>query len=276
MSAPDAVIYPRTRQLWPVVTAETMVRGLYGSGLTFSQLMCALQGQAPYTLQSMIASLDPDFSIDSPMPDETTLSVLNMIVDPTVAAITPDVLMRVDTPRGEAAIVIRSTSVLDRARLRTCYSRSCDEPIDPRRCTTRNAHGPVRHDRPYFPVVDVEVPAAASPTTSQPSGPPYCIRFFVPVRMSGNGEPRWLRVPGLWPLQARIRQVTGVAFEGTLPGPEVRLIDDRATTGIIEVEASAHRIGPESDWLEQPPLLEVGPANEMLLEPYRRGRVTLR
>jgi len=276
MSVPDALIYPRTRQLWPVVTAETMVRRLYDSGFTFSELMGALQGQAPYTLQSMIASLDPEFSRDQPMAEHSTHSVLAMIVDPAVAARTRDVLMRVDTPAGDAAIAIRSTSVLDRARLRTCYAGSCDEPIDPRRCTTRNPHGLVRHDRPYFPVDTVEAPAPSRLLSSQVPGATYCVRFFVPVRMSGTGESHWLRVPQLWPLRARIRHVTGVSFEGALPGPEVRLSNDRRETGTVEVEASGHGIGPESDWLEQPPLIEVDTANEMLLEPYRHGRVTLR
>ena len=275
MSAPDALLYPRTRQLWPVATAETMVRGLYAAGFTFSQLMCALQGQAPYTLQAMIASLDPDVFTDPPMVDDPTPSLLAMIVDPVVAARARDVLMRVDTPADQAAIAVRSTSVLDRARLRTCYARSCDEPIDPRRCTTRDPQGLVRHDRPYFPVDKAEPPPGRL-SSFQPPDATYCIRFFVPVRTSGTGDPHWLRVPELWPLDLRIRQVTGVSFEGALPGPEVRLRNDRRETGTVEVEASAHGIGPESDWLEQPPLIEVGTANEMLLELYRDGRVTLR
>jgi hypothetical protein len=70
--------------------------------------------------------------------------------------------------------------------------------------------------------------------------------------------------------------VTGVSFEGALPGLEVRLNNDERGTGTVEVEASAHGIGPEADWLEQLPLLEVGAANEILLEPYRQGRVTPR
>jgi hypothetical protein len=276
MSAPDVLIHPRTRQLWPVVTAETMVRRLYDSGFTFAELMGALQGQAPYTLQSMIASLDPAFSIDAPMADAATRSVLALIVDPTMAARIPGVLMRVDTPAGEAAIAVRSASVLDRARLRTCYARSCDEPIDPRRCTTRNPRGLLRHDRPYFPVNELDGADSGSSARFRPIGATWCVRFFVPVRMSGAGEPQWLRVPDLWPLHTRIREVTGVAFEGPLPGPEVRLSNDARASGTVEVEVSAHGVGPEADWLEQPPLLEADAAHEMLLEPFRRGRVTLR
>jgi hypothetical protein len=278
MSAPDALLCPRTRQLWPVVTGETMVRRLYASGFTFPQLMGALQGQAPYTIQSTIASLDPDFGTEPPMVDDRTPAVLAMIVDAETAALARDVVVRTDTTGGQVAIAVRSSSLLDRARLRTCYADSCDEPIDPRWCVPRNPRGPLQHDRPYFPVGPIDVvdvpthePAAFRHPTST-----WCVRFLVPVRTTGSGEPHWLRVPQLWPLQVRIRDVTGVAFDGALPGPEVRLGNDAQATGTIEVEVSAHGLGPDARWLEQPPLLEVTAANEALLEPYRRGRVTLR
>lgn len=130
----------------------------------------------------------------------------------------------------------------------------------------------MRHDRPYFPVD----PASDAPSRVQPPGATWCLRFFVPLRLSGTGETHWLRVPQLWPLHARIRQVTGASFDGALPGPEVRLRNDEHATGTVEVEVSAHGIGPEADWLEQPPLLELSAANEALLEPYRQGRVTPR
>lgn len=130
----------------------------------------------------------------------------------------------------------------------------------------------MRHDRPYFSVDTVDVPA---PSLSPP-GSTWCVRFFVPLRTSGSGEPHWLRAPELWPLHVRIRAVTGVSFDGALPGPEVRLSNDARATGSIEVEVSAQGVGPEADWLEQPPLVEVGAAHEMLLEPYRQGRATLR
>jgi hypothetical protein len=278
MSAPDALLYPRTRQLWSVVTAETMVRRLYASGFTFPALMGALQGQAPYTLQSMIASLDPDFSVEKPMADDAAGSVVAMIVDPALAARLPDVLARLDAPEGRTAVAVRAASVLDRARLRTCYADSCDAPIDPRWCVTRDPRGTMRHDRPYFPVraaAVVDVPRDEPAAFRHPTAT-YCVRFSVPIRTSGSGRPHWLRVPDLWPLHARIRAVSGVVFEGALPGPEVRLDDDAPATGTVEVEVSAHGIGPESDWLEQPPLLEVDAANAALLEPFRRGRVTLR
>ena len=276
MSVPDALIYPRTRQVWPVATAETMVRRLYESGFTFPQLMVALQGQAPYTIQSMIASLDPDVFRDPRPAVDATPSLLAMIVDPATAARTPDVVMRLETPARESAVAVRFASVLDRTHLRTCYAESCDEEIDPERCITRDPQGVMNHSRPYFPVDRVEARAPGSLFSYHPRGATYCVRFFVPLRMSGTGDAHWLRVSQLWPLDIRIRQVSGVSFEGAVPGPEVCLSNDQAGRGTLEVEVSAHGIGPESDWLEQPPVIEVNAANEHLLEPFRHGRVTLR
>jgi hypothetical protein len=278
MCLPDALIYPRTPQVWPVRTAVDIVRGLYDSGFTFPELMDALQEQAPYTLDSMIANLDPHVFGDPPMMRDSTLSLLAMIVDPAVAERSRNVVMRVDTAAGRAAIAIRSTSLLDRSRLRTCYARSCDEPIDPQRCITREPSAPVRHDRPYFPVDKIETPAAGSLFSYQPSGTTYCIRFSIPLRLSGTGEPHWLRVPELWPLplQTRIRQVTGASYDGIVPGPEVRLHNDQRGSGTVEIEVSARAFGPESNWLEQPPLVELDDANEHLLELYRHGHLTWR
>ncbi len=276
ISLPDALIYPRTRQVWPIATAETMVGKLYESGFTFPQLMGALQGQAPYAIQSMIASLDPALFHDPPPRRDSTLSLVALLVDPAIAARTRDVLVRLDRPGGESALAILSASVLDRSRLRTCYARSCDQEIDPERCTTRNPGAMVQHDRPYFPVDKIEFPAPGRLLSYQPPGGTYCVRFFIPLRMSGSGEPHWLRVSEIWPLRIRIRQVSGAAFDGTVPGPEVRLINDRPGSGILEVEISSRGIGPDSDWLEEPPLIEVTPANEHLLELFRQGRVTLR
>jgi hypothetical protein len=56
----------------------------------------------------------------------------------------------------------------------------------------------------------------------------------------------------------------------------VRLANDAAGAGTLEVEVSAHGIGPDADWLEEPPLLEVDAAHAPLLEPFRRNRVTPR
>jgi hypothetical protein len=94
--------------------------------------------------------------------------------------------------------------------------------------------------------------------------------------MSGTGEPHWVRASDIWPLRIRLRQVSGVSFDGSVPGPEVRLTNDRPGSGTLEVEVSADGVGPDSDWLEEPPLIEVTAANEHLLELFRQGRVTLR
>ena len=134
----------------------------------------------------------------------------------------------------------------------------------------------MQHDRPYFAVRDGESREPPTLPRQRTAGASYCVRFFVPLRMSGSGEPHTLRAADVWPLDIRIRNVSGVAFTGTVPGPEVRLTNDRVGTGTLEVEVAAHGVGPESDWLEEPPVIDVTPANEPLLRSFREGRLTLR
>jgi hypothetical protein len=83
-----------------------------------------------------------------------------------------------------------------------------------------------------------------------------------------------MRIANQWPLQIRITRVSGVDFEGPLPGAEIRLLDTRAATGTIEVEVSSTGLGPAADWLADPPIIEVTAANEHLLTPFRDGRIS--
>jgi hypothetical protein len=66
--------------------------------------------------------------------------------------------------------------------------------------------------------------------------------------------------------------VTGVEFEGQLPGPEVRLRDEHESTGSMEIEVT--RPGPDRDRWNLLRLVEVTQENEHLLEPFRGGRAT--
>jgi hypothetical protein len=274
MCIPDALIYPRIRQLWPVAAAEDTVRDLYASGFTFAELMAGLQGPAAHTVQTMIVNWDPHLFADPPRAADATSSLLAIIVDRGIAARTHDVLMRRDTPSGDAAVLIRSLSVMDRARIRACSARSCGDPVDPERCTTRDPDGLMRHSAPFFPIEGADAARAGEPASDPERAATYCVRVFIPLRMSGTGEAHWLRVENDWPLDIRIQRIDGVPFDGTVPGPEVRLSNDHRATGTVELEIEAHAIGP-NPFIEQPPVIEVTAENEHLLDGFRRGRVTL-
>jgi hypothetical protein len=92
----------------------------------------------------------------------------------------------------------------------------------------------------------------------------------MPIVTSGSGETHIIRAIDAWPVPWRIRSVTGVRVEGELPGQEIRIADDRPTSGVIEFEAQALGFGGNAlgvGWL--PRFLEVTAANEHLLEPFR-------
>jgi len=67
-------------------------------------------------------------------------------------------------------------------------------------------------------------------------------------------------------LDSDISRVSGIPFQGALPGPDVELLDTRQATGTLEVQVSSDGFGPASEWLEDPPLVEVTAANQHLLK----------
>lgn len=274
-SCPDLLVVPRQRQQWPVAAAERVVTRVYADGLTFPQLLASLQGQSPFTIQSMIASLDPDLFHPTPPAVAPGWSLLALIVDPAVVADTADTLLSVPIDPARTALVVQAPSVLVRTGLRTCYADRCDATPEAPRCIERQYDRPVRHRRPYFPVDKDETPGPGQLASYQPQEGSYCVVFFVPVRTDGSGVAHLVRVFEPWPLRAQIRSVSGVDAEGTIPGPEVRIPNRHPASGMLEVTVTGPRLGPAADWLEEPPLIEVTEANEHLLEPFRNRRVSL-
>jgi hypothetical protein len=60
--------------------------------------------------------------------------------------------------------------------------------------------------------------------------------------------------------------VTGVEFEGRLLGAEIRLLDGKAATGVVEMEFAPST----APWAWIPPVVEVSAGDEHLLDSYRR------
>ncbi len=276
-SLPDSAIFPRQRQIWPVGASEKVVRGLYESGLTFPQIMASLQGQSPEaTIQSMVASFDPRLFAPPVPVEDSDFSLLVLMVEPAVVARTEGVAITFPIDNSRSAMVVRAPSYLDWTRVRTCYAATCEGQSASETCIDRRVELPLRWLSPYFPIDREESQVPGQMFSYHPTGRTYCVSFSIPVRTVGSVIPHVVRAVELWPLRTQIRRVHGVAFEGKLPGPEVRLVDDRAATGTIEVEVARDTIGPDADWLEQPALIEVTVANEHLLEPFRTGRTSLR
>ena len=274
-SVPDLLIVPRERQTWPVGAAERLADDLYESGFTFPRLWAALQRQSPGTVEYTMAILDPNlFHQPEPVVD-AGWSLLALMVEPAVVARTAGVVLTFPINATRSAIVVRAPSYLDRTHVRTCYSSVCGAQPPPERCTERQPERPLRHLPPYFEV-DREEPVVGTTFSFLRLGQKYCILFSIPLHTSGSRVPHIVRVSEQWPLHVRIRRVEGVDVEGPLPGAEVRLVDDRAATGSMEVEVSSDGLGPLSNWLEEPPLIEVTAANEHLLQPFRERRASLR
>ena len=162
-------------------------------------------------------------------------------------------------------MVVRAPSYLDRTHLRTCYLESCDDESTADRCTEREPDQPVSHRPPYFGINKHKPDRPGEIAANSRSGR-YCTLFLVPLHTFGSGVPHMVRVIDQWPLHLRISQVSGIPFQGALPGPDVELLDTRQATGTLEVQVSSDGFGPASEWLEDPPLIEVTAANQHLLK----------
>jgi hypothetical protein len=268
-SIPDTILVRRERLSWPIAPAEKLAKTLYQSGLSFSQIMASSQRQAP-TLMQYASMVDPSLFGAPQDASDPGWSLLALIVEPSVAARTEGVWFSFPVRGSKSAMVVRAPSYLDRTHLRTCYLRTCDEEPTADDCTEREPQQPISHLPPYF-AIDRHKPDRPGELFAYERSGRYCTLFFVPLHTVGSGVTHAVRVVDQWPLHLRITRVSGIAFEGALPGANVALLDTRQATGTLTVAMSSDGPGPPSDWLEDPPIVEVTAANEHLLKRFERA-----
>lgn len=273
-SVPDAILFPRDRQSWPVSAAERLATGLYASGYTFVELAVAVQRHSPGTVELMTAMLDPQLSRPPQFVSDPGWSLLPLIVDQAIVARTGGVVFATPITASRTAIAVRLPSYLDRTRLRTCVLADCGDEATGDACVERDPRRPLSHLPPFFTAARVDAGGAGAASSPAHADGRYCVTFSLPVRTPGEGVPHLIHVSEQWFQTTEIVRVTGVAFEGELPGPEIRLLDDREAVGTLEVQVTSEGFGPGADWLSDPPLVEVDTANEHLLKPFRTGRTS--
>jgi hypothetical protein len=196
------------------------------------------------------------------LPDED-LSLLVVEVPTEQVARTRGVTAAVPAGDGRSLIVVRGgRSYLDWRHVWACGPASAEESRPPD-CVQPRPEGAVSHSWPF---VDFGPPPAVAPHPSQPHAHVAASRFEVPVRVPGRGVPHVVRLSSQWPARWRITRVTGVAFEGPLPGAEIRLLDGKAATGVVEMEFAPST----APWAWIPHVIEVSAENEHLLDSYRR------
>jgi hypothetical protein len=136
---------------------------------------------------------------------------------------------------------------------------------------------PLEHEWPYLQAGD---PQTASPQqggrvaswAALPEGQRRSVderapvRVAMPVHTPGRGVPHIVRAGVAAPGEKWvITGVTGVEFEGALPGPQVRLLDSRSSTGLIEFEVTGVTHEHPLHWLRN--FFEVTDDNADLLRP---------
>ncbi len=247
---------------------EPLVAKLYGDGYAYPELLGALQGPAADAMLALLTERDPHRFDPPPRVVAPPYSLLVIEASDAAIARTDGVVAAAPVGRDRSAIVVRAgPAYLDWLQARRCSSAPDRDGGSGDVCEQPSMDAPVPQNFPYVPYI--ESPPPSGDAHASPSAP-GTIRFVVPVHTPGRGDAHVIRVTDLWPATWRITAVLGVDYEGSLPGPQVRLPDSREASGVIELEFASFE--PHPPWVWIPPVVEVNERNRHLLDGLRSGR----
>lgn len=264
-SLPDAtgLLACSNAQDLTVYESERIASLLYDSGFRYPEIVGSIEGPAADTLMPLIAARDPARTVPSEVVD-TGWSLLALKAPQETVSKTKGVVAAVPSGAATVALIVKQPSYVSRRYIRTCQATSGDEAAVSS-CMESDPKEPVKHTAPYFPMPRLTSTESSTLFHRVP------VRVSMPIVTSGSGDTHIIRAIDAWPVPWKIRSVTGVRIEGgELPGQEIRIADERPTSGAIEFEAQALGFGGNAlgvRWL--PRFIEVTAANEHLLEPFR-------
>lgn len=265
------LIYKRGAvQALTLADAEQLVSRLYAAGYTYPELLGSLQGPAADDLMPLLTERDPHrFTQPSHHLVDADFSLLVAKVPHTSISTAHGVVAAVPVDDSRSAIVVRSErTYLDWIGMRRCTWTSDEAPATSYRCTGPRMDRPLPYNWPYVEFADAAPLSAARPPDQAND---WSVRYEVPVRTPGRRDPHIVHLTNEWPATWRIVRVSGVEFEGELPGVEIRLPDTRAAAGVVELEFIA-AVPVDLPWVWLPHGIEVTQDNEHLLEPLRSPR----
>jgi hypothetical protein len=217
-------------------------------------------------MTALLTERDPQrFIAPPPYLRDPSFSLLVIEASADVISKTRGIIASVPSGNSRSTIIVRSERpYLNWARMRRCAWTSDGDRHRAYGCAQPRMDRPLPHNWPYVEFGDL------LPTDLAGGAEPQRARFEVPVHTPGSGVPHIVRTPNRWPASWQIVRVTGVECEGTIPGPEIRLPDNREQTGVVELEFDG--LTPRDlPWVWLPHVIEVAQENEHLLEPFRRG-----
>jgi hypothetical protein len=256
-------------QAFTLAEVERLVPKLYSAGYTYPELLGSLQGPAADDLMPLLTERDPNLFGKPLHLVDPNFSLLVVKVPNAAIVRTRGIIAAVPVGDSRSAIVVRG----ERSYLDWIHMRRCDSTSDRGRaasygCVEPRTDRPVPHNWPY---VEFGEPVPSSNTNLPDHRYGRSVHFEVPVHTPGHGTPHIVRAADEWPATWRIARVSGVEFEGKLPGAEIRLPDGREATGVVEFEFTA-AAPVDLPWVWVPHVIEVAQANEPLLEPFRSVR----
>jgi hypothetical protein len=278
---PAAFVRCASEQEWSLAEAEQVVIRLYAQGVTFPQMVTAMQGANLDAILFMATLHAPETSA-LPIPRGHALTHNASSVSCAVPVVPSDSdrsMMALQAPRSAIAgaqgtllsfpvdsahdaAVVEAPAFIKKFEGRICVH---DDAGGTPFCREMEPRAP----RQYLPRY---VKLGSGPDRRQwRGGGRVTVRYTLAVRTDGSGDAHTVHALPAWPLRWRIRKLTGVTFDDVEPGQEIRLRNARTEEGEIEIEGSSWRIGPHV-FLGglAPPYIEVDQANNRLLDPIRQ------
>ncbi len=243
--------------------ADPVVSRLYAAGYSYPQLLAALQGPAADDLMSLATARDPNiFAPPAHLVDPDFSLLVAKVADATIPRLR-DLVAAIPVGGGRSIAVVRGDRpYLDWLRMRRCGWSHGEGPPSVDGCAAPAIDASLPHNWPYVRFGD-PIPWQRNATDEAAT-----VVYQVPVHTPGRGRAHVVRLPSEWPATWAITRVSGVDFTGTLPGAEIRLTDQRAASGIVELTFTSPLPG-DLPWVWRPHGSEVDEEQADLLVPRR-------
>jgi hypothetical protein len=262
---------------WTLAQADTVSRRLFAAGFRFPDIVRSLQGPSLDSILMMAAAnapetsefpiprghaLEHELSREPPRPGGMERALVLLHASAADVRALPDDAWTFPVDASTSAAVIEAPAFAKQDQVRLCFLGAGES--GPGYCEEIQPGMPLHYFPPYLRATRTEGHRDKSGLER------IHVRYTVNVVTDGLQTPHVIRAVPEWPANWEIRTVSGLEYEGQLPGMEIRLLNHRVERGTIELEGYAWRLGSTLFWPKvTPPFVEIEGGAASMLAPLR-------